>query len=249
MKMAGGNPASPQACLQLIEGHLARINSEIDRAAQKSGRHAEDIVLMAVTKGRPANLVRLAYRAGLRTFGENRGAEGRLKQQDLPDLDQAIWHMIGHIQSRKACDIPGSFAVVHSVDRLKVARLLDQRSAELDIRLPVYLECNVSGEASKFGWPGWRPDEWMALAGTMEPLSALLHLQSVGLMTMAPIGSANAELHRIFGRLRELRDFLTKQLHMRLEGLSMGMSDDYPIAIEEGATIIRLGRAIFEPTP
>jgi pyridoxal phosphate enzyme (YggS family) len=248
MMVPAGNHPAPAAGLELIERNLACIAVQIEGAARRSGRQPEDICLLAVTKARPAEVVRLAYRAGLRTFGENRLAEGRLKQQSLADLDEAAWHMIGHIQSRKAGEIPGAFAVVHSVDRLKLARRLNQRSAELEIELPVYLECNVSGEASKFGWSGWQSEGWMALADSMEPLAGLSHLRPVGLMTMAPLGSGEAELHRIFGQLRELRDFLAAQLSMTLEGLSMGMSDDVPIAIQEGATIIRLGRAIFDAT-
>ncbi len=142
-----------------LGANLRAVRARIEAASRRAGRSPGEVRLIAVTKSHPAELVRLAYRAGLRDFGENRVEEAREKQAALADLVDARWHMIGHVQSRKAREVVGSFSLVHSLDRPKIATLLDHLASERGLRLPVLLECNISGEASKDGWdtsaPGW----------------------------------------------------------------------------------------------
>jgi pyridoxal phosphate enzyme (YggS family) len=189
--------------------------------------------------------------SGLQHFGENRVEEAEIK---IPDVDDrapgpVIWHMIGHIQSRKAKSIPALFSVVHSLDRLKLARRLSEQMAETGGVLDVLLEINISGEASKSGFAamGWESDTTVraALWRSVEAVLALPGLNVRGLMTMAPIAEDMDAVRPVFADLARLRTALAESFSIALPDLSMGMTDDYPVAIEEGATIIRVGRAIF----
>jgi pyridoxal phosphate enzyme (YggS family) len=230
-----------------IEANIKNVRGKIEDAASHAGRDAAGIRIVAVTKTHPPAVVRAAYELGLRDFGENRVFEGVEKQSHLQDLDQAIWHMIGHIQSRKAGDVPTHFQMVHSVDRVKIAHHLDKHARAEGIRLPVLLECNVSGEESKYGWELSDPSLWPE---TIEEFRSLLDLESLeilGLMTMAPWVEDESIIRTTFQRLRELRDYLQEALEVSWSELSMGMTDDYEIAVEEGATLLRIGRAIFGP--
>jgi len=233
-----------------LETNLRSVQERIAAAAARAGRDPKEITLVAVTKMEPPEVIMAAYELGLRHFGENRLEEAQEKTGDLPG--DVVWHMIGHIQSRKARDVVPLFRWVHAVDRLKIARRLDRYAAELAEPLPILLECNVSGEASKYGLAAdrWAEDKGQrqALLTTVTEIVALPHLQVQGLMTMAPIVE-DAELARpFFVRLRRLRDELAAALpQARWDHLSMGMTDDFEVAIEEGATMVRVGRAIFEP--
>ena len=193
--------------------------------------------------------MRLAYHAGLRDFGENRVDEALAKQAQLTDLTEARWHMIGHVQGRRAKDVVGPFTLVHSVDRPKIAMSLDRLAQERGLRLPALLECNISGEASK---EGWDISATTVRAGVLASLLAATHLPSLdvrGLMTMAPWTAGEQVLRNVFGGLARLRGELAAAGGGALPELSMGMTDDFEIAIEEGATMVRIGRALFGDRP
>lgn len=191
----------------------------------------------------------MAYEAGVRDVGENRIEEALPKQAELADLSDLRWHLIGHIQSRKARAVVGAFALVHSVDRPKIAGLLDRHAGERGTRLPVLLECNVSGESTKEGWQAQPGVDRQALLASLRTEASRPNLQVLGLMTMAPWSVDQAELRRVFGRLRDLRDELAAGAAGDWPELSMGMTDDFEVAIEEGATMVRVGRALFGERP
>ena len=192
----------------------------------------DDITLVAVTKTIDAQLIRAAFECGIRNFGENRiqEAEGKIKQ--LSDINTDVtWHMIGHLQSNKAKMAVKLFDIIHSVDSLKLARILNRQVEKV---MPVLLEVNVSGEATK---SGFALDEIVA---AIREIRQLTNLEVGGLMTIAPWVADSEKVRPVFRKLRELRDSLG------LEHLSMGMTDDFEVAIEEGATMVRVGRAIFD---
>jgi pyridoxal phosphate enzyme (YggS family) len=228
-----------------IAENLARVRSRVAAAAQRAGREAESVRVVAVTKNQPLERVRRAYTLGVRDLGENRVEEALPRQQALADLPGLRWHMIGHVQSRKARQVPGAFVLVHSVDRWKIAQAFDRHAAAAGLRLPVLLECNVSGEATKEGWAFSDRGRWDEMLTSIEGLCALPRLEVLGLMTMAPWTDRPETVRPAFSRLRELRDFLAARLPGPWSELSMGMTDDFEVAIEEGATIVRIGRAIF----
>jgi pyridoxal phosphate enzyme (YggS family) len=233
-----------------LRQNLQAVQARIAAAARRAGRDAGEITLVAVTKTQPVDVIRAAYDLGLRHFGENRVEEAEAKVGCLPG--DITWHMIGHVQSRKAPHVLPIFQIVHSVDSLKLARRLDRFAAEGGAPLPILLECNVSGEASKYGLDAsrWREDELQrrALLAAVEEILTLPHVQVQGLMTMAPIVADAEQARPMFACLRALRDELAAAFP---EGgwrhLSMGLSDDFEVAVEEGATLVRVGRAIFDP--
>lgn len=228
----------------LIDNH-ARVQERIAAALRRAGR-LDAIDLVAVTKTQSVEVVVAAYRAGMRLFGENRVEEAGPKAEALgrlivPDPPPA-WHMIGHLQSRKAAHVLPWAGMVHSVDSTKLARRLNRSVADAQPGrpLPVLLEVNVSGEASKDGFTA------AELPAALESIAALPHLRIAGLMTMAPIVEQAEFARPIFRELRRLRDEMAGRFpDVRLEHLSMGMTDDFEVAIEEGATIVRIGRALF----
>ena len=249
-----------------LEANLRAVQARIAAAAQRAGLDPAGVTLVAVTKTQPVEVIRAAYDLGLRHFGENRVEEAEGKIGELPP--DITWHMIGHVQSRKAARAASLFHVVHSVDSVKLAQRLDRASAARagpfagaqDRPLPILLEINVSGEASKDGFPAerWAEDtaqsagaltgQGAALLAAVAEIAALPHLQLQGLMTMAPIVADPEQARPVFARLRQLRDELAAAFpHVRWSHLSMGMSDDLEIAVEEGATLVRIGRAIFAP--
>jgi len=233
--------------------NLAQVQERIAEAALRAGRDPAGITLVAVTKTRPAEIVVAAYRAGVVHFGENRLEEGVTK---IPAVHAAIagsrptWHMVGHVQSRKARAVVAHFDYVHSVDRLKVARRLSNFAQEAGQALPVLLECNVSGEETKFGFNvhGWEQDDARrkVFFAAIEEILALPGLAVQGLMTMAPLVTDPETVRPVFASLRALLDALRARFpaHDWCQ-LSMGMTDDFEVAIEEGATMVRIGRAIF----
>jgi pyridoxal phosphate enzyme (YggS family) len=231
----------------MIAENIESVKRRIEQAARRSSRAPDSVRLVAVSKSQSLEKVRQAYELGLRVFGENRVYEAIPRQEQLKDLPDIQWHMIGHIQSRKARDVPGNFSVVHSVDRMKIARRLNQFSGEAGKRLKVYLECNVSGEGTKEGWDLVDPASWPKVIPIFTQIIALQHLQVSGLMTMAPMDVGEALIRKVFRSLRELKDYLSEELPGSWDDLSMGMTDDFEIAIEEGSTVVRIGRAIFGP--
>lgn len=233
---------------------IARVQTGIDRACERAGRTPAEVTLVAVSKTQPAELVVEAAGMGLRQFGENRVEEaaGKITGVAAQTTAPLVWHMIGHVQSRKAREVAPLFDVVQSVDSVKLASKLAQAIPE-GRTLAVLLECNVSGEASKGGFAahGWDRDAaaLTELAQLMRDIAALPGLNVRGLMTMAPIVDDMEAVRPVFRSLRRLRDALEQAASLGLPVLSMGMTDDYPVAVEEGATMVRVGRALFGERP
>ncbi|TMC22956.1 MAG: YggS family pyridoxal phosphate-dependent enzyme [Chloroflexi bacterium] len=231
--------ANQQAQAEQLATNIAHIRTNIAAAARRAGRDPSEITLIAVSKTRPIEQVMMAYQLGITDFGENR------VQEALPKITQfhpagLHWHMIGHLQSNKVGKVAGVFDSVQSVDSLQLAQLLERHAANHAIRLPVLLEVNVTGEESKAGMTA---DETLSLAPL---LVTLPHLAVQGLMTVAPLVANAEDVRPVFRTLCLLRDRLRAQVpSCTWQHLSMGMTDDYIIAIEEGATIVRIGRAIF----
>ena len=244
-----------------IEANLLQVRDRIGQATRRAGRDPNAITLVAVTKTRPVELLQAAYLAGVRDFGENRAEEGHAKAADFSQWlaerpnggEPPKWHMIGHIQHRKAGDVLEHFDVVHSLDSVRLAGRLNRLATTGRKRMPVFLECNVSGEASKYGFAlaDWRDDAQVRrdFFQSVAEMSQLPWLQIWGLMTMAPVVD-DVELARpVFRSLRELRDSVREEFpSIDWFHLSMGMTDDFEMAVEEGATIVRIGRAIFDLT-
>ena len=220
----------------------------IASAAKRSGRSAEAVRLVVVTKSQPVEVVRAAIEAGAVILGENYAEEGVTKIQSLSDFSAVEWHMIGHVQSRKAALIAQNFNFMHSLDSLKLAKKLDRFCGEFGRTLPVLLEFNVGGEASKGGWEASDETRWAELSGEISEVFALPNLRVRGLMSMPPLGESAEFSRPYFRKLKRLQEFLTSQLRgADLTELSMGTSSDYEIAVEEGATFVRVGTAIVGP--
>jgi pyridoxal phosphate enzyme (YggS family) len=239
---------------EFIGRNLQRVQERIAEAALRVGRDPSAVTLVAVTKGFGVETILAGYAAGLRQFGENRPEEGAVK---VPEVNRTvdtrpIWHMVGHVQSRKAGLALAHFDVLHSLDRLKIAHHLSRLAVEAGRELPVLLECNVSGEQSKFGFAveRWQEDTTQreAFFAACAEVLALPGLRVEGLMTVAPLTDDPQAVRPVFASLRGLRDALAERFPgASWNALSMGMSDDFEIAVEEGATMVRIGRAIFGP--
>ncbi|MFN8377343.1 MAG: YggS family pyridoxal phosphate-dependent enzyme [Anaerolineae bacterium] len=233
-----------------LTDRIRAVKAEIRRSCEQADRNPDDVTLVAVSKMHPASTVLEAVEAGLHHFGENRVEEAadKIATVTAQTSEPLVWHMIGHIQSRKARDVAPLFAMVHSVDSVKLASKLAQALPE-GRNLAVLLECNVSGEESKGGFEAseWAHDPAVLadIAHSLREISALPGLTVRGLMTMAPIAEDMEDVRPVFRSLRLLRDALEQNCHSALPVLSMGMSDDFPVAIEEGATMVRVGRALF----
>jgi pyridoxal phosphate enzyme (YggS family) len=223
--------------MALIDDNLRIVKSKIAAAALRSGRRADDVELLAVSKTFPAEVVREAVDAGHRLFGENRVQELLSKQPQLPS--NLRWHLIGHLQSNKVRKVLPAVEVIEAVDNLDIARDIDRVAAELGLVPKVYLEVNVAGEASKFGFAP------STLEAQIEDLFKLERLEIQGVMCIPPPVPQAGDARKYFVFLREFRDRLQKQTGAPLPVLSMGMSHDYEVAVEEGATIVRVGSAIF----
>ena len=224
-----------------LQENLTRIRSRIDQACERSGRQPDSVRLMAVSKNQSPERVAEAASAGLTLFGENRIQEAKVKIAQSPS--QLEWHFIGHLQSNKSRDAVSLFHVVQGVDSLALAEELQKQAIKQARSLPILLEVNVAGESSKFGW---NPDR---LLTELLQLNALPRLVVQGLMTIAPYAVDPEQVRPIFRRLRELRDRCTDLLGAPLPVLSMGMSGDLEVAIEEGATLVRVGTALFGERP
>ncbi|HZU70529.1 MAG TPA: YggS family pyridoxal phosphate-dependent enzyme [Ktedonobacteraceae bacterium] len=225
--------------LEQLTSNVAQVHSAMAEAAQRVGRMPEEVTLVAVSKTVPLELVRMAYNLGVRNFGENRVQDAVPKIAEFHPPD-ARWHMIGHLQTNKAGKVVGQFYCVQSVDSLHLAQTLNRHAGEHGVRLPILLQVNVSGESSK---EGMSPAETPEMA---RQILMLPNLEVQGLMTIAPLVQDPEEVRPVFRGLRVLRDQLRSLLPQSAwQHLSMGMTDDYRIAIEEGATIVRIGRAIF----
>ena len=235
-----------------LADNIERVQERIAHACARSGRNPSEVTLVAVSKTCPAEIVAEAYRLGLRHFGENRVEEAREKIPNLksqisnstPDLH---WHLVGHLQSRKVAEAVALFDVIHSVDSVKLAEKLSQLCSKAGRVMPVLLECNVSGEESKYGFPVVTAADKARWVADVEAILAKgSGVRVEGLMTVAPIVSQTQDTRPVFRALRQLRDELaTRFPQTDWRHLSMGMTDDFEIAIEEGATLVRVGRAIF----
>lgn len=203
---------------------------------------------MVVTKSQPLEVVQAALDAGVKILGENYPEEGVMKIQSLPAGYAVEWHIIGHVQSRKAKLVTGHFNLVHSLDSLKLAERLNRFSAEAGRRLPVLLEFNIGGEETKYGWPARDQAGWN---GLLQPITRLLELPNLevrGLMAMPPIGESAEASRPFFEQMRRLQSFLRQRLPQGdWSELSMGTSADYEVAVQEGATLVRVGTAIVGP--
>ena len=236
--------------ISVISQKLNKVNEAIKVACARVRRNPNEVTLVTVSKRQPVEIIRAAYACGLRRFGENYAEEAVAKMDALADLMDIQWEMVGHIQSRKAKLIASRVVRVHSLERGKLARLLDQfREPDLP-PLQVLMEINISGEASKEGVPGDDPARWSEILPVVDEVVTYPRLKLIGLMTMPPLQVEMEANRAYFRRMRELQDYINVQRpDLNLHELSMGTSTDFPVAIEEGATIIRLGEAILGPRP
>ena len=223
--------------MEAVASNLERVLSEIAIALEKSGRAGDTVQLIAASKKQDAERVRAVFDAGQKIFGESRVQEARAKVPLLPAIVR--WHFIGHLQKNKIRHALPLFELFHSIDCLELAAQMNRIATEDGYRPEVLLEVNVAGEGSKIGFV---PDK---LRSELESLLELKRVHIQGLMTIPPLAPKAEDSRQYFVMLRELRDELEGEFNLKLPQLSMGMSSDYAIAIEEGATLVRVGTAIF----
>lgn len=219
----------------MLADNLGMVRKEIDAALERSGRRGATVRLVAVSKTVGPDQVSAAAALGLRDFGENRFQEARPKLQLFPDLR---WHFIGHLQSNKAGEVLAGFTLIHSLDRIRLARRLQSQAERLDREARCLVQLNISGEKSK---SGLAENE---LSDFLEAMADLPRVRVAGLMTMAPLGEDPERARPLFRRLRELQETHARP-GLELRELSMGMTNDYIVAVEEGATMVRIGTALF----
>jgi pyridoxal phosphate enzyme (YggS family) len=226
-----------------IAGNIAQIKERICQAAQHAGRSPDSVVLMAVSKTVGPERIREAYDAGIRAFGENRIQEFSEKATGLRDLPGVRWHLIGHLQTNKVKAAVELFDGLDSLDSLRLAQKINQAAEQNGKRLPVLIEINVGGESSKSGIAPDSPE----LEELLQEIPRLGHLQVRGLMTIPPFTQDPQGARPYFRRLRDLRDSVAarKLPGIQMDVLSMGMSNDYEVAVEEGSTCVRVGSALF----
>ncbi len=246
--MGPGEPAGLTAAEleEAVRGRLAAVRQRIRRACERAGRDPSGVRVVGVTKGFGPEVAAAAVRAGLIDLGENRVQEARDK---IPLVDRLLegspvaWHLVGHLQRNKARWAVGLFGWIHSVDSPQLAHELSRRAVAAGRTLRVLVEVNVAGEATKHGTP---PEDAVALA---ELVACLPGLRLEGLMTVAPQVPDPEEVRWVFRALRQLRDRIREECGLPVPELSMGMTDDFEVAVEEGATLVRLGRALFGDRP
>lgn len=230
---------------ELIRSRYAALTIRLRAAAEAAGRDPDAFVVVAVTKSSPIEVVQAAREAGLTRFGENRVQEAIPKLAAVPEAE---WHLVGRLQANKARAAARAFAMIHSIDSLELVQRLDRIAAEEALRPALLLQVNVSGEASKGGFPlAWFEDQARGPGELHAALRELAAAQIVGLMTIAPSGVPDEDARSVFARLRELRDALQEVAGRPFPELSMGMSADAAAAVAEGATLVRVGTAIFGP--
>lgn len=232
-----GNFATTARVNESMADRLSRIEERIAAACARAGRRVEDVALIAVSKTQRPEAVAEAAALGLRLFGENKVQEARAKISLCPN--QIEWHLIGHLQTNKAKLAAQLFEMVHSVDSERLVHTLNEAAEQAGRSLRILLEVNVSGEGSKFGL---KPDD---VAAVIETANACPRLIVQGLMTMAPFAPEAEKARPYFRQLRLLRDRLAGETGTPLEHLSMGMSGDFDVAVEEGATLVRIGTLLF----
>jgi pyridoxal phosphate enzyme (YggS family) len=222
-----------------LTANFAAIRERIQTACARAGRDPNAVALVAVSKGQPPEMVRAAGELGQTLFGESRVQEAKVKVDQCPG--HLRWHLIGHLQSNKCRDAVGLFGMIESVDSLALAEEIQKWADREAKTMPVLLEVNVAGEASKFGF---KPEQ---LLSDLKQINALPKIEIHGLMTIAPWTPEPEKARAIFRRLAELRRQCQESLGAPLPHLSMGMSGDFEVAIEEGATLVRIGTALFGP--
>src|SRR5262249_19762070 len=220
-----------------IAENLERVRKQIAQAAAKAGRDVKHVELVAITKTHPPESVREAVEGGQILFGESRVQEARAKIPELPS--NCRWHFVGHLQKNKIRHALSLFEMFHGIDSLELARDIDRIAEENGAHPNVLLQVNVAAEGSKFGFAP------AALRKQMEALLALPRLSIEGLMCIPPVAVKSEDSRKFFVQVRELRDSLEREFNMKLPQLSMGMTNDYSVAVEEGATLVRVGTAIF----
>jgi pyridoxal phosphate enzyme (YggS family) len=236
--------------VERIYDNYSQVVEQIGASARRSGRDPEAIRVVVVSKAQPLEVLAAAIQAGIRRFGENYPEEAVEKIARFGEIEHIEWHMIGHLQSRKSRMVAGAFDYFHSLDSLNLARKLNAALIERDKSLPVFLEMNVSGEQSKYGWPAWEEGRWDNLVKEVEQLIEFPQVKVCGLMVMPPLFNDQELSRPYFSKARKLRNHLARKLPMfDLSELSMGTSADYCVAIEEGATFVRIGQAILGPRP
>jgi len=239
--------AEPELTAALVRERHTRLMAHLRRAAEEAGRDPDGFRLVAVTKGFGVAVVRAAWEAGLRSFGENRVQEALPKVAARPDAD---WHLVGRLQSNKVRPALGAFGTIHSVDSLDLLRRIERIAHDDGRRVRVLLQVNLSGEPTKAGFAAAWFDAQASRPGELAAaLAEARHAPVVGLMTMAAADPPPAELRVTFATLRRLRDALAETSGLALPELSMGMTADAEAAVAEGATLVRIGTALFGPRP
>ena len=239
-----------EAPVATIRQNIEIVTERITRAAQSVGRSEGDVRLVVVTKAQPVEVVRAAIDAGARILGENYPEETLPKIQALGRPEGVQWHMIGHLQSRKAGIVAEHFDLFQSLDSLRLAEKLERLLAEQNRVLPVLLEVNAGGEESKHGWPAWDEAQWESLLPEFASIFEMPHLSVRGLMTMPPLYDDPEQTRPFFARTRRLSEYLARRFDSQnFVELSMGTSSDYVAAVQEGATLVRIGTAIVGPRP
>jgi pyridoxal phosphate enzyme (YggS family) len=235
----------------VIQARLEKVKDQIALASQSAGREMNDIRLVVVTKAQPVEVIQAAVQAGARILGENYPEESLPKIQAVAATESIEWHMIGHLQSRKAVLVADHFSMLHSLDSFRLAERLDRRLAESGKCLPVLLEFNVGDETSKGGWLAGPDAHWDAWLPEIEQVVGLPHLQVKGVMCMPPLFEDPELARPYFVQARRVLDYLADRFPQAgpWNELSMGTSSDYPVAIQEGATYVRVGTAIVGARP
>ncbi|MBQ9321581.1 MAG: YggS family pyridoxal phosphate-dependent enzyme [Eubacterium sp.] len=223
----------------MLSENLSSVETRVAAACERTGRERREVTLVAVSKTKPVSMLEEIYSCGVRDFGENKVQEICAKQPVLPD--DIKWHMIGHLQTNKVRQVIDKACLIHSVDSLKLAQVIEKEAAKKDLVVPVLFEVNVAEEESKFGA---RTEETAAI---IQEIAKLPHVRVRGLMTIAPFVDDPEENRPVFRRLKELSvDIAEKNINnVTMCELSMGMTGDFEVAIEEGATFVRVGTAIF----
>ncbi|MCR5546389.1 MAG: YggS family pyridoxal phosphate-dependent enzyme [Lachnospiraceae bacterium] len=223
----------------MLKENLDTVEKRIQEACDRSGRKREEVTLIAVSKTKPVEVLKEAYDLGVRVFGENKVQELDVK---IPEFsDDVAWHMIGHLQRNKVKYIAGKVALIHSVDSLRLAEEISKEGKKKDVVIPILIEVNAAGEESKFGVA---PEETLSL---VKEIAALENVQVKGLMTIAPYVVDSEENRPYFRKIKDLSVDIAKENidNVSMDILSMGMTGDYEVAIEEGATMVRVGTGIF----
>ena len=223
----------------MIKENLEEVREKIRQACQRSGRREEDVTLISVSKTKPVEMLKEAYEAGSRDFGENRVQEIMEKYGQMPE--DVRWHMIGHLQKNKVCQVIDKAVLIHSVDTVELAEQIEKDAAKRDLTVDILLEVNVAEEESKFGF---RTEE---VEAAVMKIKEFPHVHIKGLMTIAPFVSNSEDNREVFKKLYQLYvDIRSKNIdNVNMSVLSMGMTGDYEVAVEEGATMIRVGTGIF----